>query len=158
MVCLQLQAADEYCNKIYSTDIENKVATKMTQILGAKYKKADLSKVVAESEHLTNNKQSKLVAVLCRYKSIFFDGGLGLWQTMQVKLELKLDTTPYHARPFKIPRSCKETTCKERNCLCCIGVLEKCNDSKSCAPTYHSGESRMMRTSELSISSYVAST
>ena len=48
----------------------------MTQILDAKHKKADLAKVVAESEHLTTNKQSKLFAVLRRYEKIF-DGGTG---------------------------------------------------------------------------------
>ncbi len=50
----------------------------MMRILDAKYKKTDLAKVIAESVHLTNDKQSKLLdMILCRYKHIF-DGGLGL--------------------------------------------------------------------------------
>ncbi len=59
----------------------------MMQILDAKYKRADLAKVIADSKHLTSVQQSKLSAVLHRYKSIF-RGGLGLWQTTAVKLEL----------------------------------------------------------------------
>ena len=38
-----LQAADEYCDQIYFTDVENEVTTQMTRILDAKYKKADLA-------------------------------------------------------------------------------------------------------------------
>ena len=111
-------------------------STRMTRILDAKYEKADLAKVVADSKHRTTDKQSRLLAVLRRYKKIF-DGGLGLWKTMPVKLELQPDAVPiYHARPYPIPRSRKATTRKEIEHLCSIGVLEKCNDSKWGAPTF----------------------
>ncbi len=50
-----LQAADDYCNKIFITDVENKVTTRMTQILDSKYEKANLAEVVAESEHQSTN-------------------------------------------------------------------------------------------------------
>jgi hypothetical protein len=89
----------------------------MTQILDAKYKKANLVKVVAESGHLTTDKQSKLLIVLRRYKKIF-DGGL--WKATPVKLELKPDAVPYHA-PYPIPRSRKETTRKEIERLWDVG-------------------------------------
>jgi transposase InsO family protein len=130
-----LQSADEYCDQIYLTDVENEVTTRMTRILDAKYEKADLAKVAADSEHLTNDEQSKLLAVLRRYESIF-DGGLGLWRTTPIRLELKSDATPYHAKPFPIPRSREETTRKEIDRLCRIGVLQKCNDSEWGAPTF----------------------
>jgi hypothetical protein len=130
-----LHAADTYCDEIFTTDIENEVTTQMTQILDAKYEKADLAKVVADSEHLTTDEQSKLLAVLRRYEKIF-DGGLGLWKTTPVKLELKPDAVPYHARPYPIPRSREATTRKEIERLCSIGVLKKCNDSEWGAPTF----------------------
>jgi hypothetical protein len=108
-----LQAADEYCDQIYFTDVENKLTTRMTQILDAKYEKADLAKVVADSEHLTTDEQSKLLAVLRRYEKIF-DGGLGLWKTTPVELELKpgtlfcttLDRTQYpgHAKQLRVKK------------------------------------------------------
>ncbi len=52
-----LQAADEFCDEIYITDVENEVTTLMTQILDTKYEKANLAKVVAESKHLTIKEQ-----------------------------------------------------------------------------------------------------
>ena len=82
---LTLHTADTYCNKIFTTNIKNEVTTRMRQILYTKYKKADLAKVVADSKHLTTDEQSKLLAVLCRYKTIF-DGGLGLWKTPPASL------------------------------------------------------------------------
>ena len=118
-----LHAADTYCDKIFTTDIENEVTSQMMRILDTKYKKADLAKVVADSEHLTTEEQSKLLAVLRRYEKIF-DGGLVLWKTTPVKLELTLDAVPYHARPYPIPRSREATTCKEIECCCSIGVLK----------------------------------
>ncbi len=124
-----------YCDKIFMTNIENEVTARMTQILDAKYEKADLSKVVAKSDHLTDEERSKLLVVPCRYKTIF-DGGLGLWKTTPVNLELKLDAIPYHARPYPIPRSREVTKRKEIEHLCSIGVLEKCNDSQWGAPTF----------------------
>ena len=65
-----------------------------------------------------------------------FDGRLRLWKTTPVKLELKPGVVPYHAKQYPIPRSCKETTRKEIERLCSIGVLEKCNDFKWGAPTF----------------------
>jgi hypothetical protein len=56
-----LQAADAYCDKIFMTDIKNKVTTPMTRILDAKYKKAELAKVASESKHLTADKQLKVL-------------------------------------------------------------------------------------------------
>ena len=55
---------------------------------------------------------------------------------MPVKLELKSDADPYHAKPFPIPRSLEETTRTEIDCLCSIGELEKSNDSEWGTPTF----------------------
>ncbi len=79
-----LQAADAYYDKICFTNIENEVTARMTRILDAKYKKADLAEVDAKREQLTDEEQSKLLVALCRYETIF-DGGLGLWKTTPVK-------------------------------------------------------------------------
>ena len=109
-----LQSADEYGDKILITDVENKVTTQMTRILDAKYEKANLAEVVAESEHLTLDKLSKVLAVLTRYENIF-DGGLGRWKTTPVKLELKADATLYHAKAFLIPGHVKKVLVKRSN-------------------------------------------
>ncbi len=66
-----LHAADEYYNELCITDVEKEVTTRMTQILDAKYEKANLAKVVADSEHLTIDEQSQLLNVLHRNKDIY---------------------------------------------------------------------------------------
>ena len=51
-----LAAADAYCDEIFITDVEHEITARMTRkILDAKYKQADLQKVVSESKHLTEN-------------------------------------------------------------------------------------------------------
>ena len=57
----------------------------------------------------------------------------------QVHLELRplnKDEKPYHARPFPVPKYYEDTSKKEIQCLCDIGVLAKCNDSECAAPTF----------------------
>jgi hypothetical protein len=68
-----------------------------------------------------------------------FQGGLGVLKVPPVHLELRplnKDEKPYHAQPFPIPKCYEETTKKEIQCLCDIGVLVKCNDSEWAAPTF----------------------
>ena len=49
---------------------------------------------------------------------------------------LNKDEKPYHAQPFPVPKCYEETTKKEIQRLCNIGVLMKCNDSEWAAPTF----------------------
>ena len=60
-------------------------ATKrVTQILDAKYKKADLQSIVQNNcKHLSANHQKKLLQLLKKYKSLF-DGTLGDWKTKPI--------------------------------------------------------------------------
>jgi hypothetical protein len=70
---------------------------------------------------------------------MLFKGGLGVLKVPPVHLELRalnMDEKPYHARPFPIPKCYEDTTKKEIQCLCSIGVLVKCNDSEWAAPTF----------------------
>ena len=68
----------------------------MTEILDAKYEKADLDKVVQDCTHLSPLEKQQLLALLKRYEFLF-DGTLGKWTTDPVDLELKADVKPYHA-------------------------------------------------------------
>ncbi len=60
-------------------------ATKrVTWILDAKYKKADLQSIVKDKcKHLRANQQKKLLQLLTKYESLF-DGTLGDWKTKPV--------------------------------------------------------------------------
>jgi hypothetical protein len=65
-------------------------ATKhVTQILDAKYQKADLQSIVKDNcKHLSANRQKKLLQLLKKYESLF-DGTLGDWKTKPVSFKLK---------------------------------------------------------------------
>ena len=82
-----------------------KSATKrLKKILDAKYEPVKIDKVVFGSHHL-NFKQKNLLEKLLRKYEPLFDGSLGHWRSKSVNLELKEGATPYHARPYPIPKS-----------------------------------------------------
>jgi hypothetical protein len=57
---------------------------RVTRILDAKYKKADLQAIVRDNgKHLSTDHQKKLLQLLKKYKSLF-DGTLGDWKTKPV--------------------------------------------------------------------------
>jgi hypothetical protein len=72
-------------------------ATKrVTQILDAKYKKADLLSIVRDNcKHPSTNQQKKLLQLRKEYDSLF-DGTLGDWKTKPVSFQLKEGVSRYH--------------------------------------------------------------
>jgi hypothetical protein len=76
-----------------STQVTTKCAT---QILDAKYSKADLQSVVRDNcKHLSANQQKKLLQLFKKYESLF-NGTLGDWKTKPVSFQLKEGVSPYH--------------------------------------------------------------
>ena len=73
--------------------------------------------------------------LLRKYEELF-DGQLGRWHGQEVKLELKPDVTPYHARACNMPRCHMQTLKAEVERLVQIGVLKKVNRSEWAAPTF----------------------
>jgi hypothetical protein len=73
-------------------------ATKrVTRILDANYKKADLQSIVTDKcKHLSADQQKKLLQLLTNYESLF-DGTLGDWKTKPVSFQLKEGVSPYHS-------------------------------------------------------------
>jgi hypothetical protein len=68
----------------------------VTQILDAKYQKADLQSIVNDKcKHLSTNQQKKLLQLLTKYE-LLFDGTLGDWKTKPVLFQLKEGVSPYH--------------------------------------------------------------
>jgi hypothetical protein len=100
-------------------------ATKrVTRILDAKYKKADLQSIVRDNcKHLSTDQKKKLLQLLAKYE-LLFDGTLGDWKTKPVSFQLKEQVSPYHGRAFPVPKVHKETIIKEVERLCQLGVLE----------------------------------
>jgi hypothetical protein len=95
------------------------------QILGAKYKKADLQSIVKENcKHLSADQQKKLLQLLKKYE-LLFDGNLGDWRTKLVFFHLREGISPYHCQAFPVPKIHKDTIIKEVERLCKLGVLEQ---------------------------------
>jgi hypothetical protein len=72
---------------------------RMTDILDAKYKKADLKEIASSADHLTTSKQASLLALLKKYEALF-DGTLGTFTGKPYDIQLKDNVKPHHARPF----------------------------------------------------------
>jgi len=117
-----------------SPEIEDAV-DRVRRILDAKYEAADLQEVVNGLQDLTTEQREALLTLLAKYESLF-DGNLGEWKGQEVKLELKPDAKPYHARAFPVPRCHANTLKLEVERLCKIGVLKKVNRSEWAAPTF----------------------
>jgi hypothetical protein len=108
---------------------------RIKKILDAEYSATDLEKVSSSQSHLEVEKQQKLLALLRKFEDLF-DGTLGKWNKEPIKLELKADATPYHARTFPIFRCHTETLKMEVDWLVEIGVLKKVNCSEWAAPLF----------------------
>jgi hypothetical protein len=78
-----------------------KDATKrVTQILDAKYQKADLQTIVRDNcKRLSANQKKKSLQLLKKYKSLF-DGTLDDWKTKLVSFQLKEGVSPHHGQFF----------------------------------------------------------
>jgi hypothetical protein len=57
-------------------------------------------------------------------------------KTEPVSLELKEGAKPYHGEAYPVPQSHKETTIKELNRLCGLGVLEFQPDLEWVSPSF----------------------
>ena len=108
---------------------------RVREILDAKYVPADMEKVCQGQEHLTSDERQELKALLERFDDLF-DGTLGKWTEAPIKIELKKDAEPYHARPYPIPKIHSETLKFEVSRLVDLGVLKKVNRSEWAAPSF----------------------
>ncbi len=88
-------------------------ATKrVTRILDAKYKKADLQSIVRDyCKHLSADHQKKLLQLLKKYESLF-GGTVSNWKTKPVSFQLREGVLPYHDRAFPVPKVHKDTSSK----------------------------------------------
>ena len=121
-------------NNLYREATEpaiSRVATnRVTQILDAKYEKANLPEVVENNcKHLNVQQRNELLRLLIQHEELF-DGTLGDWQDELVSFELKPDAKPYHGRPFPIPRVHRDTVKREVERLVEIGVLKPIQESE----------------------------
>ena len=113
---------------IEESGILKEATRRLKKILDAKYEPVKIDKVVADSHHLTFQQKHLLDEILRKYEPLF-DGSLGHWKAKSVHLELKEGATPYHARPYPIPKSLEIKIKLEIERLIQAGVLKKVNHS-----------------------------
>eukprot|EP00804_Cyclotella_cryptica_P007817 CCRYP_001403-RB/>CCRYP_001403-RB protein AED:0.40 eAED:0.64 QI:0/0/0/1/0/0/3/0/379 len=85
--------------------------------------------------HLSNPEQAKLLELLQEFEELF-SWKLGDWDCKPVSLQLKEGAQPCHGRPFPIPKKHVETTKREVQRLCDLGVLKLKDDSEWASPTF----------------------
>ena len=108
---------------------------RITEILDAKYKKADLRKITQNATHLTKKEQELLYNLMKKHEDLF-DGTLGKFTGEPYDIKLKDGAEPFHARAFPVPKIHELTFKKEIDRLVSIGVLKKVNRSQWGAPTF----------------------
>lgn len=106
-----------------------------TEILDAKYAKADLEQVVRQCSHLSFDKQSQLLALLRKHQKLF-DNKLRKYPYAKVHLELEEGAKPVHKRHYPVPRIHQTTFKKELDRLESLGILERTGPSEWAAPTF----------------------
>ena len=102
---------------------------RMTDILDAKYKKANLDEIAANADHLTNSEQESLLKLLKKYEDLF-DGTLGTFTGTPYYIKLKDNVEPHHARPFPVPKIHELTLKSELDRLCELNILKRVNGSQ----------------------------
>ena len=104
-------------------------------ILDADYSAIDIDEYVEELHYLTKEIRNKLKTIFKKTPNIF-KGGLGTLKIKPVDIELKVGAQPYHAKPFPIPKAYEQTTRKECQRFCEIGVWYHNPNSEWAAPTF----------------------
>ncbi len=101
-------------------------ASHMPRILGAKCAPTDVRQYVAEQPHLMEEQKAKLLKILLCYEGLF-DGTLGEWKGKLCHIQLREGATPYHGRPYSMPKAYERTLKMELEQLRRIGALKKAN-------------------------------
>jgi hypothetical protein len=103
---------------------------RQTLILDANYKAADLPEIIKCISTIDYIEKNNLLGLIRKYEHLF-DGILGNFETSEVKLNLKEDAKPYHAKAFPVPKIHHDTLKHEIERQVKLGVLKRCSDSES---------------------------
>ena len=126
---------EQACYYIQGPDSLQGKMDRMSQILDAKYSKADINKIACDIKMLNKDKQQRLKHILRTSESLF-DSTLGRWVGDPYKIKLRADATPFHAKPFPVPYAYEKTLRMEVEQLSKIGVLKRVNHSEYASPSF----------------------
>ena len=108
---------------------------RLSKIVDAKYAPADLVKIADEQKHLSKGEQQELYQLLNKHNQLF-DGTLDKWKGKPIHIQLKEGATPYHAKPYAVPKACERKLKIEVDRLVKKGVLKKVYCSEWEAPSF----------------------
>ena len=126
---------EQECYYIQDPDSLQGKTDRMSQILDAKYSKADIYKITREVKTLNEDKPQRLKHILRTSESLF-DSTLGRWVGDPYKIKLRADATPFHAKPFPVPYAYEKMLRMEVERLRKIGVLKRVNHSEYASPSF----------------------
>jgi hypothetical protein len=107
---------------------------RQTQLWDTNYKMADLSEIIKCISTIDDIEKHNLLVLLRKYEHLF-DGTLVNFETSEVKVNLKEDAKPYHAKDFPVQKIHHDTLKLEIERLVKLGVLKRWSDSEWAAPT-----------------------
>ena len=84
---LQLKQHVNTMQEMYATNADQESTSRVTRILDAHYKKAELPKIIEGCTNFTSKQQNQLLQLLHKFEPLF-DGTLGNWTHSDVKLEV----------------------------------------------------------------------
>ena len=122
----QCTVEDSFFIKEEEGSAVREASDRITQIIDAKYEKADLHQIVQAQKQLNQNEQHQLLQLLQKYEELF-DGTLGKWKGSPYNIELKPNVTPFHGAPYSIPQAYENTLRHDVEHLEKAGVLKKVN-------------------------------
>ena len=105
------------------------------EIFDAKYEKINLEEMMQDQKHLKAEEREKLKKLL-RVKIAAFQGTRGKCRGQPIELKVKKDAKPFYAYPYSIPKAYEETTKKEVERLCQIGLLNRIKTFEWAAPCF----------------------
>jgi hypothetical protein len=107
---------------------EQNFENKSPSMLAASYEATNLDEIIPT--HLSRQQQSQLSQTLKTFDTAF-SGKLGRFPGKPIHLQLTdPNVTPYHGKPYQVPRSQYQLLRDEVNRLVKIGVLKKVNSSE----------------------------
>eukprot|EP00957_Ditylum_brightwellii_P073323 5572775-Ditylum_brightwellii.AAC.1 len=85
--------------------VEQIAGNRYKTILEAKYEKSNLRKEIEDNcPYLKSSQYKQLTKLLTKVEKLF-DGTMGTWKNTKYDIELKPGATPYHGKPYSIPRA-----------------------------------------------------
>ena len=101
----------------------------MSDMMPAKYDKADLEKFAAEQTHLTQAQQRDLLELWRKHEKLF-DGTLGKYTGEKMHIDLMPNAKPYYSRPYPVTRDKAPLLKNELDRMEKLGVIERTDDSE----------------------------